>query len=107
MIKKLSFLQSNHNKTKRNYLERMQNKKVHCMKVAKYYEKDYWDGDRKFGYGGYKYIEGRWKKTAQDLITTYNLKNNSKILDIGCGKGFLLFEIKKILLLNLGVRSVM
>ena len=34
---------------------------------------------------------------AKKLIQTYKLNNNSKILDVGCGKGFLLFEIKKLL----------
>ena len=95
MLKKLSLLQSNHNKTKRNYLERMQNKKIHCMKIAKYYEKDYWDGDRKYGYGGYKYIPGRLTSVANKIIKKFKLNNNSKILDIGCGKGYLLYEIKK------------
>ena len=87
----------NHKRTKRNYLERMINNKVKCMKISKKYGKDYWDGDRQFGYGGYKYIEGYHKPLAKKLIKDYNLNNNSKILDIGCGKGFLLYEIKKIL----------
>ena len=47
-----------HKKTKRNYVERMLNNKVICMKEAKKYAKNYWDGDRKYGYGGYKYIPG-------------------------------------------------
>ena len=58
---------------------------------------DYWDGNRKFGYGGYKYIKGRWKLVAKNLIKKYRLSNDSRILDIGCGKGYLLLEIKKIL----------
>ena len=90
------FLQILHNSTKRNFIERMQNDKVKCMKEAKKYAENYWDGDRKFGYGGYKYIPGRWKKLAAQLIKTYNLKNNTNILDIGCGKGFLLKEINLI-----------
>ena len=53
---------TNHLKTKRNYLERMNNSKVKCMKEAKKYNKNYWDGHRKYGYGGYKYIQGRWTK---------------------------------------------
>ena len=44
------------------------------MKVAKKYSKDYWDGDRKFGYGGYFYKKGYWKKTALKIIKTYNLE---------------------------------
>ena len=46
----LTFLQKNHNKTKRNFIQRMKNNKIHCMKIAKKYEKDYWDGDRKYGW---------------------------------------------------------
>ena len=75
----------------------MINQKVECMNVAKKYGKEYWDGDRKYGYGGYKFIEGRWKPVAEALIQNYNLSNQSSILDIGCGKAFLLYEIKKIL----------
>ena len=97
MPKELSFLQKNHNNTKRDYLQRMQNNKVFCMGIAKKYEKDYWDGDRKYGYGGYKYIPGRLTSIAKKIIKKFRLNNSSKILDVGCGKGFLLYEIKKIL----------
>ena len=97
MPKELFFLQKNHNNTKRNYLQRMQNNKVFCMGIAKKYENQYWDGNRKFGYGGYRYIPGRLTKITKLLITRFKLTNKSKILDIGCGKGFLLYEIKKIL----------
>ena len=97
MPKELSFLQKNHNNTKRDYLQRMQNNKVFCMGIAKKYENQYWDGNRKFGYGGYRYIPGRLTKITKLLITRFKLTNKSKILDVGCGKGFLLYEIKKIL----------
>ena len=48
----LNLISKLHNSTKREYLSRMINKKVSCMKEAKKYGKNYWDGDRKFGYGG-------------------------------------------------------
>ena len=67
------------------------------MKIAKKYGKQYWDGNRKFGYGGYRYIPGRWESVAKKLIIDYKLSNKSNILDLGCGKGYLLYEIKKIL----------
>ena len=67
--------------------------KVHCMQVAKKYDADYWDGDRRYGYGGYKYIPGRWKPVAETLINTYKLGDGSKVLDVGCGKGYLLHEM--------------
>ena len=75
----------------------MVDEKVHCMLKAKEYEADYWDGDRRYGYGGYKYMEGRWEPVAEALIDAYNLSNDSKILDVGCGKAYLLYEIKKLL----------
>jgi len=86
-----------HNSTKRNYIERMMNNKVKCMNVANKFGYDYWDGNRKFGYGGYKYIKDYWKPVAKKIIKIYSLNNKSKVLDVGCGKGFLIYEIKKIL----------
>jgi SAM-dependent methyltransferase len=94
MGKLLNIVTSLHESTKRNYLARMVDDKVHCMQLAKQYGKDYWDGDRRYGYGGYKYMPGRWKPVAEKLIDFYNLTSESKVLDIGCGKGYLLYEIK-------------
>ena len=83
-----------HKATKRDYLARMVDDKVACMRKAKEYEFDYWDGDRRFGYGGYKYLAGRWKPVAEALIKRYGLKPGSKVLDAGCGKAFLLYEMQ-------------
>jgi SAM-dependent methyltransferase len=97
MGKLVNYITQLHKSTKRLYIERMQDNKVECMTEAKKYDFNYWDGDRRYGYGGYKFIDGRWKPVAEILIKNYNLTNKSKILDVGCGKGFLLYEIKKIL----------
>lgn len=59
-------------------------------------DKEYFDGSRAQGYAGYKY-DGRWKTVAADIVKYYNLKDNAKILEIGCAKGFLLDEFGKIL----------
>ena len=85
-----------HKKSKRDYVGRMIDEKVHCMKIARKYSQEYWDGDRRYGYGGYSY-DGRWAVVAKALIEKYNLPENAKILDVGCGKGFLMFEFKKLL----------
>jgi ubiquinone/menaquinone biosynthesis C-methylase UbiE len=97
MGKLLNIVTSLHKSSKRDYLARMIDDKVKCMNIAKQYGKDYWDGDRRYGYGGYNYIHGRWKPVAEELISIYNLKSGSKVLDIGCGKGYLLYEIKLII----------
>lgn len=95
MRKLLNIVTKNHESSKRKYLERMINNKITCMKEAKKYSFNYWDGRRQFGYGGYKYIPGRWTDVANKIIKQYKLNSKSKILDAGCGKGYLLFEIKK------------
>ena len=92
-----SFITQVHNSTKRNYIERMLRDKVKCMEIAKKYSFNYWDGNRKFGYGGYKFIPGRWTPIAKKIIEEYKLNNQSKVLDLGCGKGYLLYEMKTIL----------
>ncbi|WP_026841180.1 class I SAM-dependent methyltransferase [Citrifermentans bremense] len=85
-----------HRKTSRNYVERMLDDKVACMQVAKEYGARFWDGDRRYGYGGYRY-DGRWEAVARQLIDSYGLTEKAKILDVGCGKGFLLHELKRLL----------
>ncbi len=94
MGQEIDLVTSLHQATKRDYLGRMNDSKVEAMMVAKRYGADYWDGDRKFGYGGYKYIAGRWAPVAQKLIDRYKLRVGSKILVVGCGKGFLLYEMQ-------------
>jgi SAM-dependent methyltransferase len=94
MSRELNLVTSLHMATKRDYLGRMNDSKVDAMVIAKQYGADYWDGDRKYGYGGYKYMPGRWASVAQKLIDFYGLKSGSKVLDVGCGKGFLLYEMQ-------------
>jgi ubiquinone/menaquinone biosynthesis C-methylase UbiE len=93
----VNFVTPLHQATERAYIDRMIDDKVNCMLKAKEYEFDYWDGDRRFGYGGYKYLAGRWKPVAEALIDKYGLTNNSSVLDVGCGKAYLLYELKLLL----------
>ena len=86
-----------HKATQRDYLARMVDDKVEAMLVAKKYEEDYWDGDRRYGYGGYRYLAGRWKPVAEALIQRYGLTDESSILDVGCGKAYLMYEIQLML----------
>ena len=93
----VNFVTPLHQATERAYIDRMVDDKVNCMLKAKEYEFDYWDGDRRFGYGGYKYLAGRWKPVAESFIDKYGLTNNSSVLDVGCGKAYLLYELKLLL----------
>lgn len=86
------FINPNHKSHKRDYLSHMTADKPENMVIAKKYDKEFWDGDRKHGYGGYK-DDGRWKSVATDMCIRYGLNSRSKVLDIGCGKGYLAYEL--------------
>ncbi len=89
----IDFVSSIHKKTKRDYLGRVNEyPKAEAAKLAKLFDKDYWDGDRKLGYGGFTY-DGRWRTVAQQLVSHYKLKKGDRVLDIGCGKAFLLYDL--------------
>jgi protein-L-isoaspartate(D-aspartate) O-methyltransferase len=90
-IETVNFVTPLHIATRRDYYARMNAEKPECMRVARKFDFDYWDGDRRYGYGGYKY-DGRWKPIAEAMVKHYGLDNQSYVLDIGCGKGFLLKE---------------
>lgn len=90
--REINFLEAYQKKTQRNYIERVTSfDKAECAARAKEWGFDYWDGERQYGYGGYKY-DGRWNPIAQDIVRHYGLKSGDKVLDIGCGKAFLLYE---------------
>jgi len=56
---------------------------------------DYFDGDRAYGYGGYRY-DGRWLPIAETFRDHWGLKKGDRVLDIGCAKGFLLRDLMEV-----------
>lgn len=95
----IDFMSPLHKATRRNYLARVNDPeypKAKAAELAKKWDYDYWDGDRRVCYGGYKYIPGRWEKVARMMVEHYNLKPGDRILDIGCGKGYLLYDFTKV-----------
>jgi len=88
---KQEFFASMHTSTKRDYLARMTDDKVHCMEVARRFDKDFFDGERRYGFGGYRY-DGRWLPLAKMMAEHYGLKPGAKVLEVGCGKGYFLYE---------------
>lgn len=93
----IDFLSDLHTRTQRDYLARVTSfNKADATRVARQFGYDYWDGPRHYGYGGYHY-DGRWQVVAKRLIEHYQLKPGDKVLDIGCGKGFLLHDLAQAL----------
>ena len=85
-----------HPRTMRDYDKRAKEKTPEIVALAKQFGKDFFDGDRKCGYGGYRY-DGRWKTVVKRMREHYKLPDNASILDIGCGKGFMLHDFKELM----------
>lgn len=90
-----NFVTANHIKAKRDYAPRTAPERPDWARRAKRFDFDYFDGTRDTGYGGYR-DDGRWAPVAANLLKTYDLPEGARVLDIGCGKGFLLNEFRKL-----------
>jgi ubiquinone/menaquinone biosynthesis C-methylase UbiE len=88
-------LLKNYPSSKRNLDKRLEEKNSRVRKIARKFGKDFFDGDRKYGYGGFKYHKKFWQKVVKDFKKYWKLSKNSSVLDIGCGKGFMLYDLKK------------
>ena len=77
---------------KRNVSARQTAKTSEHIRISREYGQVYFDGDREYGYGGYRY-DGRWQPVAGDIVTHFQLKPGDRVLDIGCAKGFLVKDL--------------
>ena len=96
----IDFMSAIHKSTQRDYLARVNDPeypKAKAAKLAKKWDYEYWDGDRRINYGGYNYMPGRWAPVGRAMIEHYGLRTGDKVLDIGCGKGFQLYELTQLL----------
>lgn len=82
-------------KTKRDIRKREDAKKAEVVAEAKRYGQMYFDGPRDCGYGGYRY-DGRWVSVARDIVAHYGLDPASRVLDVGCAKGFLVKDLMSV-----------
>jgi len=95
MGRRIDFTAELHSSTKRDYVARVvEHDKAESAAIASQFGKDYWDGDRRYGYGGYRY-DGRWLPVAERIAATYGLRAGQRVLDVGSGKGFLLYEFTR------------
>lgn len=90
-------LMVNYPKTKRDMNTRISEKTEEDRRIARLFGKDFFDGDRRYGYGGYNYNPRFWQHVVPTFQNYYKLNSNSKILDVGCGKGFMLFDFMQLI----------
>lgn len=98
-------LLTNYPKTKRNLEERAAEKTDEERNIARKFGKDYFDGDRKHGYGGFGYNPRFWQPVIPTFKDFYKLSSKSRILDVGCGKGFMLYDFVE-LIPGISVRGI-
>ena len=82
-------------RTKRDPSKRAQAKTEEHRAVARLFEEDFFDGDRSVGYGGYSYRADFWSGVVQTFAEHYDLKAGSKVLDVGCAKGYMLYDLSQ------------
>ena len=94
-MKKEIDLLINYPKTKRNLEERLASKNEEDRKIARKFGAEFFDGERNQGYGGFYYNERFWKPVIPDFKKYWELTSNSSVLDVGCAKGFMIYDLIK------------
>ena len=85
---------SNYPKAKRDLSARLESKSEESRKIGRKFGFDYFDGDRNHGYGGFSYNPKFWQPVIPTIVENYKIGNSSNVLDVGCAKGFFLYDLK-------------
>ncbi len=87
----------NYPKSKRDLKDRAINKTENDRKIAREFGKDFFDGDRKHGYGGFHYNPKFWNNVVPSFERYWDLSSSDSLLDVGCAKGFMLYDFKRLI----------
>jgi SAM-dependent methyltransferase len=87
----------NYPRPKRDVAARGQGKTEEDRRIAREFGRDFFDGDRRHGYGGFNYHPRFWQPVVPTLREHFGLGGGSSLLDVGCGKGFMLHDLAAII----------
>ena len=87
----------NYPKTKRNLEERVASKTEADRSIARQFGREFFDGDRNHGYGGYNYSARFWQPVVPSFQSHWGLSKDSSLLDVGCAKGFMIFDLTQLI----------
>ena len=90
-------LLENYPKTKRKVEERGASKTEEDRNIAREFGKEFFDGDRSHGYGGFEYFSRFWQPVIPTYKQHWNLDSNSSVLDVGCAKGFMIHDMSELI----------
>ena len=83
--------------TKRDTRSRANEKTENDRSIARKFGKEFFDGDRRHGYGGFKYMSRFWEPVVPTFKKHWNLNSSSTLLDVGCAKGFMMYDFKRLI----------
>lgn len=95
MLGKEIDLMRNYPKTKRDLTKRAEKKSLEDISIARQFGKEFFDGERKQGYGGFHYMSRFWQPVIPDFQQHFNLTSDDRVLDVGCAKGFMLHDMQE------------
>ena len=84
-------------KAKRNLDARAAEKTEADREIARRFDKDFFDGDRPHGYGGFSYMPRFWQPVIPTLQRHWTLDGSSSVLDVGCAKGFMMHDMSQLI----------
>ncbi|KIM05710.1 MAG: methyltransferase type 11 [Sulfurovum sp. AS07-7] len=87
----------NYPKTKRDLKARAESKTEEDRAIARKFGQDFFDGDRKHGYGGFSYMSRFWQPVIPTFQEYFGLDEKSRVLDVGCAKGFMLYDMTQLI----------
>ena len=90
-------LLANYPRAKRNVEDRGQNKTEEDRRIARAFGREFFDGDRRHGYGGFSYLTRFWQPVVPTLQQHFGLTSGSSLLDVGCAKGFMLHDLAQLI----------
>ena len=94
MGKEINLLK-NYPKSVRDISGRLESKTDKDREIARKFDKEFFDGSRSHGYGGFSYDARFWQPVVPTFQKYWNLKDGSSLLDVGCAKGFMLYDLKE------------
>ena len=87
----------NYPRANRDISKRGNEKTEEDRRIAREFGKEFFDGDRKNGYGGFNYNSKYWEPVIPTFQKHFNLSSKDSILDVGCAKGFMLHDFSKLI----------
>jgi len=98
-------LMANYPQSKRDLTKRAGERTEEDRQIARRFDGQFFDGERRHGYGGFQYHSRFWQPVISTFKERYNLTSESKILDVGCAKGFMLYDFLQ-LIPGIGVSGI-